>query len=270
MALVPGSIAFIGFNADGNDSLAFVALAALPAGMTIFFSDREWTGSAFNSGEGGWSWTAPATDVAAGTVITISDISDQDGVPISANIGTAAGGSGLGADNEIVYAYVGPDANTPTAFLTAVANDTFTVDGGTLAGTGLTVGVDALQFNGVDPDTDVAAFNGGRGDQADFAAYAAIINNPANWLTQDGTGDQSADGTAPDAPFSTESFTVGGAGNDIGGIAILDQAASLQGSVATPVATNALTVSRLGSWLSGDGEGGWNPSPSTPRPTAPM
>ena len=90
-----------------------MALAALPAGTTIFFSDREWTGSAFNSGEGGWSWTAPATDVAAGTVITISDISDQDGVPISANIGTAAGGSGLGADYEIVYAYVGPDANTP-------------------------------------------------------------------------------------------------------------------------------------------------------------
>ena len=256
MALLPGSIAFIGFNADGNDSLAFVALATLPAGTTIFFSDREWTGSAFNSSEGGWSWTAPATDVAAGTVITISDISDQDGVPISANIGTAAGGSGLGADNEIVYAYVGPDANTPTAFLTAVANDTFTVDGGTLAGTGLTVGVDALQFSGIDADTDVAAFNGSRGDQADFSAYAAVINNPANWITQDGTGDQSADGVAPDVPFSTESFTIGGAGNEIGGIAILDQAASLQGSVAAPVATNALTVSRLGSWLSGDGEGG--------------
>ena len=256
MALVPGSIAFIGFNADGNDSLAFVALAAIPAGTTIFFSDREWTGSAFNSGEGGWSWTAPATEVAVGTVITISDISDQDGVPISANIGTAAGGSGLGADNEIVYAYVGLDANTPTAFLTAVANDTFTVDGGTLAGTGLTIGIDAIQFNGIDTDTDVAAFNGSRGDQADFAAYAAIINNPANWITQDGTGDQSADGTAPDAPFSTESFTVGDAGNEIGGITILDQATSLQGSVATPVATNALTVSRLGSWLSGDGEGG--------------
>ena len=79
MALVPGSIAFTGFNADGNDSLAFAALAAIPGGTTIFFSDREWTGSAFNSGEGGWSWTAPATDVAPGTVITISDISDQDG-----------------------------------------------------------------------------------------------------------------------------------------------------------------------------------------------
>src|SRR5262245_13672627 len=119
MALVPGSIAFTGFNADGNDSLAFVALAIIPAGTTIFFSDREWTGSAFNSGEGGWSWTSPGSDIAPGTIITISDISDSDGVAISANIGTASGGSGLGADNEIVYAYIGTDADTPTAFLTA-------------------------------------------------------------------------------------------------------------------------------------------------------
>ena len=55
-------------------------------------------------------------------------------------------------------------------FLTAVANDTFTVDGATLAGTGLTQGVDALAFSGIDADTDVAAFNGSRGGQADFAA----------------------------------------------------------------------------------------------------
>ena len=122
MALAPGSIAFTGFNADGNDGLAFVALAAIPGGTTIFFSDREWTGSAFNSGEGGFSWTAPAAGVPAGTIVTISDISNSDGVAISTNIGTAAGGSGLSADNEIVYAYLGTDADTPTVFLTAVAN----------------------------------------------------------------------------------------------------------------------------------------------------
>ena len=256
MALAPGSIAFTGFNADGNDGLAFVALAAIPGGTTIFFSDREWTGSAFNSGEGGFSWTAPAAGVPAGTIVTISDISDSDGVAISTNIGTAAGGSGLSADNEIVYAYLGTDADTPTVFLTAVANDTFTVDGATLSGTGLTEGVDALAFNGIDADTDVAAFNGSRGGQTDFAAYAPVINNAATWITQDGTGDQSADGTAPDAPFSTEAFTIGGTGNEIGGIEILDQAESLQGSVAVPVATNALNVTRAGSYLSGDGEGG--------------
>ena len=258
MALTPGSIAFTGFNADGNDGLAFVALATLPAGITIFFTDREWTGSGFNSGEGGWSWTAPATDVPAGTIVTLGDISDSDGVAISANIGTAAGGSGLGADNEIVYAFVGDDADTPTAFLTAVANDSFTVDGATLSGTGLVAGVNAIAFGGVDTDTDVAAFTGSRSGQTDFAAYAPILNDPANWTTQDGSGDQSADGTPPDVPFSTEAFTIGstGTGHEIGGIVILDQAESLQGAVSLSPTAPGVQLTRLGAWLSGDGEGG--------------
>lgn len=42
----------------------------------------------------------------------------------------------------------------------------------------------------------------------------------------------------------------------IGGITILDQPESLQGSVETPVANGALNVTRIGEWLSGNGEGG--------------
>lgn len=42
----------------------------------------------------------------------------------------------------------------------------------------------------------------------------------------------------------------------IGGITILDQAESLQGSVETPVANGALNITRVGEWLSGNGEGG--------------
>ncbi|MFS8037816.1 ExeM/NucH family extracellular endonuclease [Xanthobacter sp. AM11] len=45
-------------------------------------------------------------------------------------------------------------------------------------------------------------------------------------------------------------------GNTVGGITILDMADSLAGSVETPVATNTLEVTRRGSWISGDGEGG--------------
>ncbi len=41
-----------------------------------------------------------------------------------------------------------------------------------------------------------------------MADYLPIINNPANWTTQDDTGDQSADTIAPDVPFSTTAFTV--------------------------------------------------------------
>ncbi|MEP9349082.1 ExeM/NucH family extracellular endonuclease [Xanthobacter sp. KR7-225] len=44
--------------------------------------------------------------------------------------------------------------------------------------------------------------------------------------------------------------------SEIGGIEILDMAESLAGSVETPVATETLSVTRRGSWVSGDGEGG--------------
>jgi len=50
MSLGPGSIAFVGFNADGNDNLAFVALETIAAGTQIHFSNRGWTGSGFGSG----------------------------------------------------------------------------------------------------------------------------------------------------------------------------------------------------------------------------
>ena len=47
MALSSGSIAFTGFNADGNDNIAFVALVDIAVGETIVFEDNEWTGSAW-------------------------------------------------------------------------------------------------------------------------------------------------------------------------------------------------------------------------------
>jgi hypothetical protein len=207
MALGPGSIAFTGFNADGNDNLSFVALEEIASGTTIHFQDNEWTGTAFNTGESAFSWTATSA-IAAGTIVTIDNIGTGT---FSSNLGTVAFASasnrGLANSDEIVYAFVGTSATEPTAFLTALTNDTFANAGGSLAGTGLTVGVNAIEFSGADPDTDLAAFNGSRGDFANFSDYAATINNPLNWTTQDGSGDQSADGIPPDVPFSTTAFT---------------------------------------------------------------
>ena len=37
---------------------------------------------------------------------------------------------------------------------------------------------------------DIAAFNGARTGQTSFSGYASVINNPANWVFQDGSGDQ--------------------------------------------------------------------------------
>ncbi len=46
MALGPGSIAIIGFNADGNDNLAFVVLEAITAGQAISLKTMNGTARA--------------------------------------------------------------------------------------------------------------------------------------------------------------------------------------------------------------------------------
>ena len=120
MALGPGSIAFTGFNADGNDNLSFVVLESIAAGTTIHFQDNEWDGTAFNTGESAFSWTATGA-IAAGTVVTIDNIGTGT---VSSNLGTVvfadASNRGLSNSDEIVYAFVGTSATAPTAFLTAV------------------------------------------------------------------------------------------------------------------------------------------------------
>ncbi len=136
MALGPGSIAFTGFNADGNDNLSFVVLESIAAGTTIHFQDNEWDGTAFNSGESAFSWTATGA-IAAGTIVTIDNIGTGT---VSSNLGTVvfadASNRGLSNSDEIVYAFVGTSATAPTAFLTAVTNDSFVNGGGSLVNTG--------------------------------------------------------------------------------------------------------------------------------------
>lgn len=201
----PGDIAFVGFNADGNDDLAFVALREIPAGTVIYFNDREWTGAGFNTGEGEVTWTA-SSSIAAGTVVTINSFGST---PVS-NLGTTSGSSGLSTSSEIVYAYVGAPG-APTAFLAAITNNGFTADGGTLAGTGLVAGTTAIDLAVVDAGADIGVFNGARNGQSSYAGFLAQINNPANWLTQDTASDDSIDATAPNLPFSVAGFTLGSA-----------------------------------------------------------
>ena len=78
---------------------------------------------------------------------------------------------------------------------------------GSLAGTGLTFGVNAIDLSPISPGEDIGAYVGLRSGQASLAAYRALINNTANWITQDAGGDQGIDTIAPDVPFSTTAFT---------------------------------------------------------------
>ena len=66
MLSTSGDIAFVGFNADGNDDLAFVTFVNIGAGETIYFTDNEWDGAAFNTGESYSLWTATSPVVKRG------------------------------------------------------------------------------------------------------------------------------------------------------------------------------------------------------------
>jgi 2',3'-cyclic-nucleotide 2'-phosphodiesterase (5'-nucleotidase family) len=200
-------------NADGDDDLAFVALAPIPAGTVLFFTDNEWNGSAigaggaFNTGESEFNWTSPTEGISAGTVVRLNNV-DNSPTAISASQGTVAysvsTNTGVSATDDTVYVFEG-SSQTPTGFIAAITNAPV----GALSeigNTSLTYGSTAIMLPS---STDIAAYNGSRTGETVFSAYAPIINNPSNWITQLGTGDQNLDGTPPDVPFSTTSFTIG-------------------------------------------------------------
>jgi hypothetical protein len=177
-----GDIAFTAFNAD-EDGLSFVAFADIAANTTIFFRDDEWTGSAFNTGESAASWNSGAADIAAGTVVRLLA---YDKATRSASVGTLTGvintNFGLSNSNEVVYAYLGADANTPTAFLAAITNGSFGADG-SIASTGLTEGLNAIRLNtnATTATPDYAEYTGIRSGLADFGSYKVLVGDVNNW-----------------------------------------------------------------------------------------
>ncbi len=205
ISLSPGSIAFVGFNADGDDDLAFVALAPIEENAVIRFTDNEWNGSSVGSGgafmdsnEGVITWTSPVGGVAAGTVVHLNHLATPSPLA-SVGVLTRSGGFDMGSEDETVYAYQGT-ALIPTGFLAVIA----THNGDSTVGTGLS----ASHLIYLPNDKDIAAYIGSRSSQPSFANYLTLLGDPINWITEDGSNDQSANGIAPDVPFASTAFTV--------------------------------------------------------------
>ncbi|WP_179019230.1 choice-of-anchor I family protein [Winogradskyella forsetii] len=199
-----GDMAFTAFNADGDDDFAMVTFVDIPANSVIYFSDKEWTGTEFNSGEANYEWQTGATVISAGTVITFYTISATPNISHGTIVGSPGGISGSA---EAIFVYHGTDIDTPTTFIAAVANASSAYDDGAgtgLTGTGLTEGTTAITYPS---GTDIAAYNGPR---TGFTAngYLVALNDMANYDSQDESGDQSIDTIAPDVPFDTTAFTI--------------------------------------------------------------
>ncbi len=206
-ALNAGDIMFTSFNAD-EDGLSFVTFVDIAANTTIYFSDNEWTGSAFNTGESYNQWVSTSV-VTAGSVVRFAD---YDKNTLNASTGTlsrvtVSGSSNWGLSNsgETVYAFTGTAATAPITFLSAITNGKFTTDG-SLTNTGLTKGVNAIELTakpGASSEPDYAEYNGVRSGLDNFADYKAQVADVNNWNVDTVNNSVSA-GIVP----NTTAFTV--------------------------------------------------------------
>lgn len=195
----PGDLAFTGWNSDAPDAFAFVVLSDVAPNSTVFFTDRPWDGSAFSGSEGTLTWGSPASSIAAGSVISVTD-ADSGSIAVNhGSIERSSGNLNLANSDEQTFAYLG-SADNPTAFLAAFANDASQI---ILSNTGLADGTTAQIIDG---DEDILAYDGPRFVNGPYSDFLALVGNDANWLTEDGTGNQSNNGTSPDLPFDTTPF----------------------------------------------------------------
>lgn len=198
-----GDIAFVGYNADGNDGFAFVTLVEISNNQDIYFTDDDWINNnssyEFSGGEGVVKFTTNQ-QIDAGTVIKIEDINGT--INVSPNYGTASetdAGYDLNASDEVLYAYTGSHSN-PT-FLTAFANDDFSVNSGGLQSTGLTDGTDAWKGSDYSmTDDDVLVYDGCISCYSSMNDFLPLLVDGNNWISEDGSGDQHNNSTAPDFP----------------------------------------------------------------------
>lgn len=190
-SLGAGDIAFTALNAD-EDGWALVTFVDIAANTTIYFTDNEWNGSAFNTGESYHRWVSGASTIAAGTVIRFQNTDDAS--TLSSTLGALSRASvsgssnfGLSASEDSVYAYTASSVTGTPSFLAAITTTAFTgaTTSGLLTNTGLSIGNGAIALGG---GAEYEEYTGVRTGQAGFAAYKPLVGDIANWTTNPDNG----------------------------------------------------------------------------------
>jgi hypothetical protein len=118
-SLVPGSIAFIGFQSDQPITFAFVNLVELEPNTAISFTDNKWGFDHLVTSEQTVIWTSPDTALPIGTIVTLRD----DGNPNMPVIGPGTSLGRLyimGGQGDQILAYTGPESNP--SFIAGISN----------------------------------------------------------------------------------------------------------------------------------------------------
>lgn len=211
-AQIPGDIAFIAFNTNGDDDLAIVTLADLTANTTLYITDNESDGiGGITSGEGTLTWFTGNTAIKAGTVVVFTDIDNSTNPSFGASIGllSKTGRFNISSSKDGIIAFLGTDDRSPTSFIAAIqiGNEPlqlgpFDADGITLTNTGLKTSTSIIVMdNSAAPNG--AIYNASRSSQTKYNNYYSLLNDvDLNW-----TNIVNGDGETL-LPFSSEAFTI--------------------------------------------------------------
>lgn len=195
-------ISFIAFNADAQDDFAFVSLNSISANTTIFFTDNEaLNDSAFSGGEGFLSWTNTSF-ISSGTVVIVNNAGSSTNSSVNlGSIQNIGGNFNLSASGDALLAYLGPNKDHATHWLSGIENSAN--QAGNIVATGLTLSQKFIQFY-QSSSPDGAYYNGTRTGELSFNDYQALIYDPLNWQEEVSNGSLIL-------PISDSSFTISAA-----------------------------------------------------------
>lgn len=197
----PGDIAFIGFNADGDDDFAIVLLTDQTPNSIIYFSDSEPENSTtFASGEGYVAWNTGNNTLKSGTIVLFNDFDSTKSRTVSVGSITDQSGSfNLSASGDALFAYSGT-LNTVAVWLAGIQNKAGSV-GANFADTTLIMDTTFVNFYS-SGSPDAGFYIGNRSSVSLYTNYLELIGNKANWNSS--TGNSNGETVLP---FSQETFT---------------------------------------------------------------
>lgn len=166
-----------------DDEIAVLTTVNILPGTRVNFTDAKYTTNAQKQCTGGFTWIAPATGVAAGTVFNIKTDAG------TTNLGTIIGSTfGLSSNGDQIIVYTGKAANPN--YITALSSNAWVSNNTSCSGSlsmlpdGLQDGISSINLSIAPGNTSgntVNAYYNGPQDLP-YSILKTYILNPLNWI----------------------------------------------------------------------------------------
>ena len=196
-----GDLAFVGFNADGDDDFAVVLLKDHPKNTLIYFSDKQpASATTFSGGEGNVEWNTGNTVLKSGTIVIFNDFDSSAARNASAgSITNQAGSFNLATSGDALFAYSGT-LDRVAVWLAGIQNEAGN-EGDHFSETSLVIGSTFVNFY-TSGNSEAGFYKGSRSSNTSYSSYLTFIGDSANWER----APSNVDGETL-LPFSQEAFT---------------------------------------------------------------